>query len=65
MTKFIEGQVVRHKASDRKFVILKVLRKRWFRKRQKYVARWFSEIRQESHGYSTGRVYENELYEIN
>ena len=58
-SKFNEGDIIRHKTSDEKIVILKVLKDRWFRWRQKYVVRWFNSVTKDYH---SGRAYENELY---
>ncbi len=58
-SKFNEGDIVKHKASDEKIVILKILKFRWFRIRQKYIVRWFNSKNQEYH---IGSAYENELY---
>lgn len=62
MNKFDEGDVALHLASGEPFVILKVLKKRWFRKRQKYIVRWYNSA---TKGYEGGRVYESELREKN
>ena len=56
--KYQEGEQVFHACSSEPMVILKVLKKRWFRKRQKYVVTWFNKITGE---YINGRAFEIEL----
>ena len=58
--KFTGGDLTYHQTSSEKIVILKVLKKRWFRHEQKYKVCW-SSVKDEQIEYHYGIAYENEL----
>ena len=63
INQFNAGDVLGHKADGRKIVILKVLKRRWWRKEQKYVVRWYEQIKGDT-GYHEGIAFEIELEKL-